>query len=260
MKLWWPQTPLPGNVGDLLGPYMYQRVTGETAVMGDLAAPGIVLSAGSIARFARRGTLVWGSGAMRETDELDPEAEYLAVRGPLTRDRLRACGGDCPEVYGDPGLLLPRLLPVEAPSRLSPLGIVPHYVDFQRVQTAYVKLQQRQEVRIINPLSPVEEFVRALVTCSRIISSSLHGLVLAHAYGIPARWAEFSDGVNGKGFKFRDYFLSVGLWQEPLDLRGKPWRWPSLGKLREQVPTELPESLPDFNPEPLVQMCPWGTF
>lgn len=71
-----------------------------------------------------------------------------------------------------------------------------------------------------------EDFLRSVVdqitSCERIVSTSLHGVIVANAYGIPARWAVVSDAseaISGDGTKFEDYFRSVGLpVQEPLVL------------------------------------------
>jgi hypothetical protein len=43
------------------------------------------------------------------------------------------------------------------------------------------------------------------------VSSSLHGIILAHAYGIPVAWTEFSTGLKGDGVKFLDHYASVGI-------------------------------------------------
>jgi pyruvyltransferase len=48
------------------------------------------------------------------------------------------------------------------------------------------------------------------------LSSTLHGLVFAHAYGKPALWLEFGDRVLGNGFKFFDYYHSIGV--QPQDV------------------------------------------
>lgn len=46
-------------------------------------------------------------------------------------------------------------------------------------------------------------------SCKKILSSSLHGLIVSDAYNIPNRMIKFSNKINGDGTNFTDYFLSV---------------------------------------------------
>lgn len=199
MRVWWSKSPAPGNLGDVLTPFILRNlgIPARWAPM-DRAQ---VLAIGSIVRFSRAGQVVWGSGAMRETDRPCPEARYLALRGPLTGDVVRRAGGVDPGVYGDPALLLPEIhtRPVEV---LHDLGVVPHYID---------DVPEGPGVTI-SPLSadPIA-VVDRIRSCRAIVSSSLHGIIVAHAYRIPAAWVRLSDRLDGDDTKFHDYAASVGI-------------------------------------------------
>ena len=53
-------------------------------------------------------TEIWGAGIINRVDVLDIKFKKIhAVRGPLTRQKLIDKGYKCPEIYGDPALLLP---------------------------------------------------------------------------------------------------------------------------------------------------------
>lgn len=207
LRVWWSQGPRPGNLGDVLTPVILKGF-GYRPTWTDREAADF-LCIGSIARFARPGQRVVGSGVMWSSDLLNPEAEWLAVRGPITRGRVLSNGGRCSEVEGDPALLLPEFFDPLAPKRFD-VGIVPHYVDFERVRSLH------PEVPLINPLraDPLD-VVFEVLQCRSILSSSLHGIILAHAYGIPAAWVRFSDGLDGDDVKFQDYAESVGIELDP---------------------------------------------
>ena len=202
LRVWWPRTPKPGNLGDVLTPVLLERLGYAPRWTPQIAAK--VLATGSIIRFARAGQTVWGSGAMRATDRPDPRARYLAVRGPLTRRAVLKAGGSCPEVYGDPALLLPELVNGPVP-KVHDLGLVPHYVDRAIVAGLHPN-EHRIDVLRADPL----EVVREIRQCRAVVSSSLHGVIVAHAFGIPAAWVRWSDKLSGDDTKFHDYAASVG--------------------------------------------------
>ncbi len=55
-----------------------------------------------------------------------------------------------------------------------------------------------------------------ILSCEIILSSSLHGLIVADAYNTPSSWIKFSNKVYGNGFKFRDYYASIGYEEDPI--------------------------------------------
>ncbi len=210
LRVWWSRSPAPGNFGDVLTPWLLRHYGIAHAYENRNRADAICI--GSIIRHARAGMLVLGSGAMARTDQPNPAARYAWVRGPITAELVRRAGGDCPDVYGDPAMLLPRIFP-RTVEPVHEVGVFPHYVDMPECARFPV---------VINPLDPAPEVLRRLWACKRIVSSSLHGIIAAHAYGIPAAWVRFSDRLDGDGTKFDDHAQAVGLPSMPLSTMDAP--------------------------------------
>jgi pyruvyltransferase len=205
---WWRGTP---NFGDVLSPLVLNWASGRTVLLGENLPPYIEpthVAIGSILDGLRlKNTVIWGSGLMGEKGRIAvPPQRICAVRGPLTRDALRAQGLRVPEVYGDPGVLVKRLFNPRL-TREFKYGIVPHHLEKDLVP---LHLTEDERVNVIDHALPPAEYVRQLCRCERILSSSLHGLVTADAFGIPSAHFSLSDRVLGHGFKFRDYYASVG--------------------------------------------------
>ena len=207
----------PGlNWGDALSPVLVGLLSGKPVVHLEGIHHDRYLVIGSILGGANEFAEVWGSGFIRESEQLlgRPRAVH-AVRGPLSCALLLKQGVACPEIYGDPALLLPRFFNPQVARRYA-VGIIPHYIDKGHL---WLEKQRRDpQVLILDIESGIQEFVRAVKSCSVILSSSLHGLICADAYGVPSVWVQFSNNVVGGSFKFRDYRLSIGA-EEPRELR-----------------------------------------
>lgn len=207
------------NFGDIVGPVLFQELSGVTAKhihdkpcsISSKYIPHY-LTAGSILREARKSSIIWGSGIVDNQFGADRRAKYLAVRGPLTREKVLSCGGECPPVYGDPALLLPLVF-LASPKKKTKVTIIPHYVDYQRVKEA---VKDNQEIDVIKMMTAdFDTTLQEINSSNFVISSSLHGLILAVAYDIPCLWVEFSDGIFGDDVKYYDFFASLEI-QNPI--------------------------------------------
>lgn len=163
---------------------------------------------GSILHWADSQSVVCGTGFMfRDSKPAAPPKSIVCVRGPLTAELLDKQGITPPKRFADPGVLAPILFK-NTVTQKHKIGIVPHYHD---ANSAWIKHCKKQGFPIIDVFAKPEKFFRKIQQCEVILSSSLHGLIFAHAYGKPAVWIELSDKVAGNGFKFFDYYESVGV-------------------------------------------------
>jgi len=207
----WCRIPSRPNFGDALTPWLIRRVTGQEARFCSPEDPRHkYMVTGSIVALAGAATTVWGAGIMDAGDKLDPRATFVAVRGPLTRARALACGAACPEVYGDPALLLPRLHAPRAP-RKEGIAIAPHFSERPRLLAPG---DRPSWLRLLDMQKPVENVIAEIRACSLVAATSLHGLIVSHAFGVPAVWLELRPLPSGDGSKFRDYLRSIGCSRE----------------------------------------------
>ncbi|MGE7467972.1 polysaccharide pyruvyl transferase family protein [Bosea sp. NPDC003192] len=196
------------NFGDNLNHYILSRIAKDGVVFTDiLDAETKVVSIGTILGWCNETTIAWGPGLGNVGDAVNPLATIRAVRGPRSRKRALECGCKCPDVFGDPALLMPRIYRPVTEVRHK-VGLIPHYVDQKVVYQRYRNTDA--SIRVIDILDTPERVVDAIASCEMILSSSLHGVIAAHAYGIPAAWVEFGDKIGGDGTKYHDYFESVG--------------------------------------------------
>lgn len=238
------------NFGDLITPYLCKAITGKDGKRS--AGRGVIVGAGSVLHMVSPGSIIWGTGAMYKDRTFSRPAKILAVRGPLTRKACLDQGFDCPEVYGDPGLLMPLFYHPPKPKQTWRVGIIPHYIDFVQVKKAFAK---RKGILIIDLLKPFEKVIDEMVSCSYLFSSSLHGILVSHAYGIPTVWTEFSSKISGDSTKYHDYYGSVGLGgMKPMD--GRVLHGKGLEDLVRRVKSYPQPTMP-MDLRPLLKVCPF---
>ena len=158
---------------------------------------------GSILDFANSKTIVWGSG-YREYSSLYRKTKILAVRGNLSLEKI-PLNKRKNVALGDPGLLLP-LVYDNPQEQTKDVTIIPHFVDYHYFKEKYGQSYDVLDVRT----NDLEYMIDNIRQSKYILSSSLHGLIFAHAYGIPALWIRHGY-VKSSDFKYLDYFSSVDI-------------------------------------------------
>jgi pyruvyltransferase len=193
------------NVGDILSPIIIQRILQNRGLfLKDMEAGRRLLAVGSILHFAREGDTIWGSGINGKIGTHEycfTSLDVRAVRGPLTRRFLLDRGIACPAVYGDPALLIPYLFP--------------EFRVQQRQKQRYVVIPHLHEIsmfageaEVLYPTCNWRRFISRILTADLVISSSLHGIIVAEAFGIPSRLLRLTSAEPM--LKYQDYYSGTG--------------------------------------------------
>lgn len=196
------------NFGDELSPLIVDALRRRFGLGSYAASAPPFFALGSVLHKATDGAVVWGSGVnvkmTRPQDHAFSRLDVRAVRGPHTRRFLLERGVDCPEVFGDPGLLMPQIVDRAALKPRPPRGVllVPNLNDFPRFEPS-------SEHRMVSPLVPWWVVLREILSAELVVGSSLHAIILAEAFGVPAR-VLLPDGHAEPPLKYLDYVEGTG--------------------------------------------------
>lgn len=164
-----------------------------------------LIGIGSIIAGGNRHSTTWGSGFISSNENFRGGI-VCAVRGKYTNRRLKELGYDGASVLGDPALLLP-LLVKPSTKQNNAIGIIPHMLETDEFKRKYGAKYKIIDLRTDN----VEQTVLEITSCQHILSTSLHGIIVSHAYGLPALWIKSGKKIGGDDIKFKDYFSSVDI-------------------------------------------------
>lgn len=214
------------NVGDQMSPYLISRLMGQEVECVNSKFKGKIVAIGSLLceDLLYSDSVIWGTGSLTRNClrwRLFPLSSTIrkltrrkrvrvcAVRGPRTYALLQKIGLSCPRVFGDPAIILPRIYkPVHCDVEKK-IGLILHcsqehlleHKDLASIGVRLISVNRKGD-------DQVEAFVNEVVSCSKVFSSSLHGLIVAQSYGVPAQWITLKDQPIHRdyGHKFFDYF------------------------------------------------------
>lgn len=197
----------------------------------------------TISLLSKPSSIVWGAGCITDNEKLPAiPKKILAVRGPLTREYILKHNIECPEIYGDPALLLPFYYSPNNNKRYK-VGLIQH------VSETPINIKGCHNISM-SDYKTWTDVIDEICACEVIASSSLHGLIVAEAYGISNAWVETKKLLGGH-FKFHDFFQSIGADRpNPIDLK-------KIGTAEELSRLAIPAKAPAFDLSPLINVSPF---
>lgn len=212
---WWPK-PYPGNYGDWLSPLILQKLSSRPVLFhrlgGEVSVPHL-LSVGSIGRFATGSSVLCGTGVSSRDTELAPDATYISLRGPYSAKCLVASGGPRVERFGDPAIVLPRLIQSNAvKDRGDRYALVRHF-SHRKIDLSLPDNMVELSIYRSGEES-IREFIDELHRYQAVITSAMHVYITCHAYGIPVALVSFEGhegAVHGDHIKYHDYAAGAGV-------------------------------------------------
>lgn len=200
------------NLGDTLTPIIVNYILGLRGIDPNkkISKTRHLFAVGSVITQGMQDCTIWGSGILNAHLGYRLEGRKLdirSVRGPFTRTYLCDYGFKCPAVYGDPAIFMPLIYtPSEKIKKIYRYGIIMHMDQI-------ISVENLSDSLIIDiRTSNYKEFINKIMSCRKIISSSLHGIILAESYGIPAILLKPTKDF----LKYDDWYYSTMRYKYPV--------------------------------------------
>ena len=147
--------------------------------------------------------ILWGTGVLNPFFKRDflRNLDIRILRGPVGAAIAKVPMRE----FGDPGLFAPEAMG-PAPARDDKIVVIPHHS--QMAQATIARMAGRDpRLRLVDPRRSPEEVCAEIASAAHVFSASLHGLIVADAYGVPNTWMD--PGEQGR-MKYHDYAASIG--------------------------------------------------
>ncbi|WP_213495802.1 polysaccharide pyruvyl transferase family protein [Lactococcus formosensis] len=235
------------NMGDELSKVIVEelfhlKVEKKITVFSDLFAIGSILDGmvfnkksllqsivkTLLGRVNQTAVYIWGSGFITNDTEgpffYRKNMQFRATRGKLTQQKAEEIlGKPIHPVYGDAGILASELIKEELPiQKKYKWGIIPHFVDKKHPAVETLR-ENLPNSTVIDVRSDPKDVIREIAKCEYILSSSMHGLIIADSLNVPNHHIVITDKVTGDNFKFRDYYSAFGLEHHFTNIVEKNW-------------------------------------
>jgi pyruvyltransferase len=243
---WRPANIFQDNVGDYLSKIVINYMIDYYGCdkKKKVKQTKVLMGIGSCFKFAKQNYTTWGSGSQEESylkNICGIELDIRCVRGPKTINVLKTNGLNIDNIsIGDPALLLPLFyMPKNIPKKYS-YGVIPYFRRVKNYKGKYPKV-------ITTLTKDWKNFIREILECEFVVSASLHGIIIAEAYGIPA--IMLNDHLEKSNFKYDDYYQSTGRMKYKIAdtvekaVQMGPEKLPDLKKLQENLLISFPYDL-----------------
>lgn len=217
---WWRPTDCDNKMKDNLGDYLANPIFEFMLLKNNIKknvckSKKHLYTVGSIIFMGLQDAVIWGSGLLCECESNHPflvrnnpfnkpiiKLDIRAVRGPRTREVLLKYGYECPEIYGDPAVLMPIIYPGKVVEKEYDYLLI-HHMGSDDVGNGLSILTTEYKL-----------FIDEIKKARLVISGSLHGVILAEAYGTPA--ILLRDRKKMDLFKYQDYYYSTDRYTFPV--------------------------------------------
>jgi hypothetical protein len=192
---------------------------------------------GSILTFCGDNNIIFGSGLKKSTDTVELKNNKIyCTRGKLTKNALTKNSGI---LMMDPGLLIRKLYIPNTIKTSKKMLIIPHYnhtslfpKDTSEYSVMDIKFSMNDYKFIFNYKNNSDDDKNKLLNLFNskfdiinsydlVLSSSLHGLVFAHALGKKTIYFKIDGEKNEPLHKYNDYYSVYNMTVDPVSINKK---------------------------------------
>ena len=112
------------------------------------------------------------------------------------------------------------------------------------------------DINIIDVTQPIEKVIDEINKCEMTLSSSLHGIIISHAYNIKCMWVQISRKIVGNLFKYRDYYCSIMGMKYQTIIPYKLNRFHDTKELETLIQSYVNPSFP-LRTDDILKLCPF---